>query len=153
MFIEAEKERKKITNCAQINITGCTLFNQDRVIFHRLERICYTIERGKWPSGPYMHMTPYDSHSATPVGSSTPRPDSASESGDPAELNQVMNPLGGEQGEKDFEVHLSQVGQALGFAADACLCACLTLVLPTACLVSRPVLLLLVTVLVGFCHC
>ncbi|XP_070187859.1 chromodomain-helicase-DNA-binding protein 8-like isoform X4 [Littorina saxatilis] len=66
---------------------------KDRVIFHRLEHICYTIEHGEWPfarrgpsyvqTTPYQ-STPYDSRSATPVGSSTPRPDSASESGEMA---------------------------------------------------------------------
>ena len=108
------------------------------MIFHRLEHICYTVEHGEWPFArrppSFLQTTPYDSRSATPVGCSTPRPDSASESGEAVELNQVMHPLGGEQGQKDFEVHLSQVGQA------ACCCrvaaaACLPdLCLPPQCL-------------------
>lgn len=113
------------------------VLGQDRVIFHRLEHICYTVEHGEWPFArrppSFLQTTPYDSRSATPVGGSTPRPDSASESGEAAELNQVMHPLGGDQSQKDFEVRLSQVGQAACCwlcccCLPACLSACLILV-------------------------
>ena len=113
------------------------VLGQDRVIFHRLEHICYTVEHGEWPFArrppSFLQTTPYDSRSATPVGGSTPRPDSASESGEAAELNQVMHPLGGDQSQKDFEVRLSQVGQAACYwlcccCLPACLSACLILV-------------------------
>ncbi|XP_071173454.1 chromodomain-helicase-DNA-binding protein 8-like isoform X4 [Mytilus edulis] len=60
---------------------------KDRVIFHRLEHICYCVETGEWPFPKRMSNIPmnYDSRSATPLGSSTPRDDqdlSQSDAGD-----------------------------------------------------------------------
>lgn len=57
-----------------------------------------------------------------------------------SELKQVMHRQGGELGQKDFEVHVSQVGQAVAVrsshrcVADACLPACL--VFPVVLLVA-----------------
>ncbi|CAC5413135.1 CHD9 [Mytilus coruscus] len=60
---------------------------KDRVIFHRLEHICYCVETGEWPFPKRMSNIPmnYDSRSATPLGSSTPKDDqdlSQSDAGD-----------------------------------------------------------------------
>ncbi|KAK3086718.1 hypothetical protein FSP39_022463 [Pinctada imbricata] len=60
---------------------------KDRVVFHRLEHICYCVEHGEWPFPKRMSYIPmnYDSRSATPIGSSTPRDDpdhSHSDAGD-----------------------------------------------------------------------
>lgn len=86
------------------------------MIFHRLEHVCYTVEHGEWPfqrrPSSYIPPPPYDSRSGTPVGSSTPRPESSladSEPGDTMEVNQVMRQIN--ETDKDFEVHLSEVGR------------------------------------------
>ena len=87
---------------------------QDRVLFHRLEHICYCVEHNEWPFPKRMSYIPmnYDSRSGTPVGSSTPKDDpdlSQSDAGDSVyDGVKVMSHL-----DKDFEVKMSEVGHIL----------------------------------------
>ncbi|XP_050399765.1 chromodomain-helicase-DNA-binding protein 9 isoform X2 [Patella vulgata] len=48
---------------------------KDRVIFHRLEHVCYTVEKGEWPFSKkgFVPSAAFDSRSTTPVGCSTPK--------------------------------------------------------------------------------
>ena len=89
---------------------------KDRVVFHRLEHICYTIENGEWPFArrqpppQFFPPTAFDSRSGTPVGSSVTKSDQSvvdSDAGDSAtDPQQVMRG----DSEKDFEVLYSEVG-------------------------------------------
>ncbi|XP_071091615.1 chromodomain-helicase-DNA-binding protein 8-like isoform X2 [Haliotis cracherodii] len=92
---------------------------KDRVIFHRLEHICYTVENGEWPFArrsaggpPFFGSAGFDSRSATPVGSSTPKGDGSFMDSDAADslleapTPQVMRISG--DNDKDFEVHVSE---------------------------------------------
>ncbi|XP_041376531.1 chromodomain-helicase-DNA-binding protein 8-like isoform X2 [Gigantopelta aegis] len=75
-------------------VLGPTLdWPKDRVVFHRLEHICYTIENGEWPFArrqpppQFFPPTTFDSRSGTPVGSSVPKSDQSladSDAGDSA---------------------------------------------------------------------
>ncbi|KAJ8302947.1 hypothetical protein KUTeg_019343 [Tegillarca granosa] len=88
------------------------VYLQDRVIFHRLEHICYCVEHGEWPFPKKMTYSSlnYDSRSATPMGSLTPRDDpelSASDAGDSlydgVKVNKSLSDL-----DKDFEVQMTE---------------------------------------------
>lgn len=87
------------------------MIEQDRVLFHRLEHICYCVEHNEWPFPKRMSYIPmnYDSRSGTPVGSMTSKEDpdlSQSDAGDSVyDGVKVMSDL-----DKDFEVMMSEVG-------------------------------------------
>ena len=106
----------RITNDNQLifYLNQLLFYLQDRVIFHRLEHICYCVETGEWPFPKRMSCIPmsYDSRSATPLGSTTPRDDqdlSQSDAGDSVydgiKVNRGINDI-----DKDFEVQFTEVG-------------------------------------------
>jgi len=100
---------------------------QDRIVFHRLEQICYCVETGDWPFPAKMknvHILGIDSSSTTPTRSLTPsltpklddepRPasaDRASVSGSSASLERKAHEAAQREAaqQRDFEVHMAEV--------------------------------------------
>ncbi|KAL5021350.1 hypothetical protein ScPMuIL_000505 [Solemya velum] len=84
---------------------------EDRIVFHRLEHICYCVETGEWPFPKRVPISSYDSRSGTPVGSSTPKPEGEGvaypEIAEPlmeaTKVNRSFSDL-----DKDFEVQFSE---------------------------------------------
>ncbi len=106
---------------------------QDKVIMHRLEHVCYCVEKGEWPvSRKYrMPVDPLsDSRSSTPVAGTPsetqrgPETDYVLDSGNMYKVralrgnvySSVMDSEGEEYGEvintdkRNFKVHISEVG-------------------------------------------
>lgn len=82
---------------------------QDRIVFHRLEHICYCIETGEWPFGqkmPNPHILGIDSGSATPSSCRTP---TLTPKGDEESSQALQEMKAKSKLEKDFEVQLSEV--------------------------------------------
>ncbi|KAL3860710.1 hypothetical protein ACJMK2_010796 [Sinanodonta woodiana] len=114
---ETEEESTKAmgTSCDDLEETNAEVYSnamhdmtsqwpKDRVIFHRLEHICYCVETGEWPFPKKMPtLATGDSRSITPLSNSTPRQDDLSQSdqGD-SQLEQKKDL------EKDFEVQMSE---------------------------------------------
>ncbi|KAK3608042.1 hypothetical protein CHS0354_031028 [Potamilus streckersoni] len=112
--LEEESTKAMGTSCDDLEDTNAEGYSnvmhdmmsqwpKDRVIFHRLEHICYCVETGEWPFPKKMPtLATGDSRSVTP-SNSTPRQDdlSQSDAGD-SQLEQKK------ELEKDFEVQMSE---------------------------------------------
>ena len=78
---------------------------QDRVVFHRLEQVCYCVETGEWPFPARMknmHILGIDSGSNTPTRSLTPMTPKQEEEGCGKD----------DKKDKDFEVQVRKVNKA-----------------------------------------
>ncbi|XP_061162484.1 chromodomain-helicase-DNA-binding protein 8-like [Saccostrea echinata] len=84
---EMEAEGMVADYLPESQLSAAISWPKDRVLFHRLEHICYCVEHNEWPFPKRMSYIPmnYDSRSGTPVGSMTPKDDpdlSQSDAGD-----------------------------------------------------------------------
>ncbi|XP_056009130.1 chromodomain-helicase-DNA-binding protein 8-like isoform X4 [Ostrea edulis] len=106
---EMEAEGMPTDYFPESQLSAAINWPKDRVLFHRLEHICYCVEHNEWPFPKRMSYIPmnYDSRSGTPVGSMTSKEDpdlSQSDAGDSVyDGVKVMSDL-----DKDFEVMMSE---------------------------------------------
>ncbi|XP_053402464.1 chromodomain-helicase-DNA-binding protein 8-like isoform X5 [Mercenaria mercenaria] len=101
--MEGEESQSDLLN--SVSQTLLAQWPKDRVVFHRLEQICYCVETGDWPFPPKMknvHILGIDSSSNTPTRSLTPLTPKLEEESKDSSSDRATKK------EKDFEVQMAE---------------------------------------------